>query len=203
MMAGRSKGRSKAKEIPQWKLDMMRAEEGATSSPPKPSDAVSTSAAPAPSGGTSGGSNKRAREEEAPAVSDAAAEFKRKAEAAVRAHDVLSTEVGCGAGDDDDDDDDDDADLSKYQLVDDDDDQVVVNTGPKEPALTREQQLLMREEAWGHTARKSTRTFMVDDNLNSEEQSAGRERTQERKAIMAGASAIPKLPTSFAGAGGR
>ena len=81
----------------------------------------------------------------------------------------------------DDDDDDDDVDLSAYQLEDDDDEEEA--RGPKPPAwpayaeLTREEMLLRREMLDGGGP-KSRKTFLVEDNENSIEKSAGSERSR-------------------------
>ena len=81
----------------------------------------------------------------------------------------------------DDDDDDDDVDLSSYQLEDDDEEEEA--RGPKPPAwpayaeLTREEMLLRREMLDGGGP-KSRKTFLVEDNENSIEKSAGSERSR-------------------------
>ena len=157
--------RGKAKEVPQWKLDMLRAEAEAaeTSSAASAPAAVDTAAGTAAGAqdGPSDQSSKRARE-----------------------------------FDDDDGDDDDDKDLSAYQLGDDDDDAGNSITVVQDQQLTREQQLLMRESRLGGP-RKSTKTFMVEDAINSEEQSAGRERTIERAKTKVAAAGM--LPGGFTG----
>ena len=82
---------------------------------------------------------------------------------------------------DDDDDDDDDVDLSAYQLEDEDDDDEEARgpaagvAGVRE--LTREEMLLRREMLDGGGP-KSRKTFLVEDNENSIEKSAGSERSR-------------------------
>jgi hypothetical protein len=174
---------SKAKEVPQWKLDMMAAESAGSSQP---------TAAPAAAAAAEGASDTGAPVSEAAQYLNQYLKRRREDDDSPKR-----------PREEDDDDDDDDVDLSKYQFGDDDDEEEVVNTGTKGPQLTREQQLLMREAQYGGP-KKSTRTFTVEDSLNSEEQSLGRERSQQRKQVMANASStgLPtKLPASFGGRG--
>ena len=148
--AKRKKPEAKA-PIPQWKLDMMAAEASQSSA---------TGASPSKPTDADADAAKRARVD-----ADAGA----------------SSSAAPPPPPDDDDDDDDDVDLSAYQLEDDDDEEEA--RGPKPPAwpayaeLTREEMLLRREMLDGGGP-KSRKTFLVEDNENSIEKSAGSERSR-------------------------
>ena len=90
-----------------------------------------------------------------------------------------------GGGDDDDDDDDDNVDLSAYDLGDEDkarEDQASSAPPPPQYQPSREELLLMREAAdSGRADQRSRKTFFIDDNLESQEKSAGKERRQDLK----------------------
>ena len=150
--AKRKKPEAKA-PIPQWKLDMMAAEASQSSA---------TGASPSKS-----------------AAADADADAAKRAR--VDADAGASSSAAPPPPPDDDDDDDDDVDLSAYQLEDDDDEEEA--RGPKPPAwpayaeLTREEMLLRREMLDGGGP-KSRKTFLVEDNENSIEKSAGSERSR-------------------------
>ena len=149
--AKRKKPEAKA-PIPQWKLDMMAAEASQSSA---------TGASPSK------------------AAADADADAAKRAR--VDADAGASSSAAPPPPDDDDHDDDDDVDLSAYQLEDDDDEEEA--RGPKPPAwpayaeLTREEMLLRREMLDGGGP-KSRKTFLVEDNENSIEKSAGSERSR-------------------------
>ena len=149
--AKRKKPEAKA-PIPQWKLDMMAAEASQSSA---------TGASPSK------------------AAADADADAAKRAR--VDADAGASSSAAPPPPPDDDDDDDDDVDLSAYQLEDDDDEEEA--RGPKPPAwpayaeLTREEMLLRREMLDGGGP-KSRKTFLVEDNENSIEKSAGSERSR-------------------------
>ena len=148
--AKRKKPEAKA-PIPQWKLDMMAAEASQSSA---------TGASPSKPTDADADAAKRARVD-----ADAGA----------------SSSAAPPPPPDDDDDDDDDVDLSAYQLEDEDDEEEA--RGPKPPAwpayaeLTREEMLLRREMLDGGGP-KSRKTFLVEDNENSIEKSAGSERSR-------------------------
>ena len=149
--AKRKKPEAKA-PIPQWKLDMMAAEASQSSA---------TGASPSKS-----------------AAADADADAAKRARVDA---DAGASSSAAPPPPDDDDDDDDDVDLSAYQLEDDDDEEEA--RGPKPPAwpayaeLTREEMLLRREMLDGGGP-KSRKTFLVEDNENSIEKSAGSERSR-------------------------
>ena len=151
--AKRKKPEAKA-PIPQWKLDMMAAEASQSSA---------TGASPSKS-----------------AAADADADAAKRARVDADAG-ASSSAAPPPPPPDDDDDDDDDVDLSAYQLEDDDDEEEA--RGPKPPAwpayaeLTREEMLLRREMLDGGGP-KSRKTFLVEDNENSIEKSAGSERSR-------------------------
>ena len=150
--AKRKKPEAKA-PIPQWKLDMMAAEASQSSA---------TGASPSK-----------------PAATDVDADAAKRAR--VDADAGASSSAAPPPPPPDDDDDDDDVDLSAYQLEDDDDEEEA--RGPKPPAwpayaeLTREEMLLRREMLDGGGP-KSRKTFLVEDNENSIEKSAGSERSR-------------------------
>lgn len=171
--------KKEAKEVPQWKLDMLRAE---SESLARSSDRGSSS-----SNATLG---KRAR--------DADAQELRGEDSLACARPSTSSAPEPPpppkAAEDDDDDDDDNFDPSNYTLGDDDEEDAN-ETMPMPPfapvhELTVEQQLLMREAKYG--ARKS-KTYYVEDQQASLVDTPGRERADLAKHLKkyAGGAAVP------------
>ena len=149
--AKRKKPEAKA-PIPQWKLDMMAAEASQSSA---------TGASPSK------------------AAADADADAAKRAR--VDADAGASSSAAPPPPPDDDDDDDDDVDLSAYQLEDDDDEEEGARAQAAGVAGVR------RAHARGDAAAprdarrrrpKSRKTFLVEDNENSIEKSAGSERSR-------------------------
>jgi hypothetical protein len=160
MMPTRRPKGGKEKEVPQWKLDMLRAETETAEPEGEPTA-------------------KRQREEISTASDHAAEHDGGKAHAA-KDRDVAE----------DDDDDDDDVDLSAYDLGSNDASAELEFTGRLAPlpALTREELLLRREAAEGGGRRG--KTFFIDDSKASQELSLGGERSKDRKRALEMASRL-------------
>ena len=199
---GRGRGKDQAKEIPAWKQALLDADR-----PTAVSSAASSTKRPLDdddgTGGDDRGGEPSAKRPATTEVEDAPPSSSSEREPAAAA--AGPSEGSAPDLPPDDDDDDEDFDESNYRLGDDDGEEevqaaVVPGSGPAAPSA--EELLNMREAIYG--ARKSTKTFLIEDDLNSIEKTAGAERSAARRHVAVQLKAVARqdsrgLPTAFGG----
>lgn len=169
----------KDREVPQWKLDMLAGEEAAAAgaSAKTDIDVVSSSR-----------ENAAAAEERRHTgnAEDRGEDNGREERSAPNLRPEDDEHAGDkDNGDDDDDDDDENFDASAYELGGNDDQNDEGEEEEKgwvpQPEMTAEEKLLAREQLYGLSS--SRKTFFLEDQNQSEEKSAGRERAMDRKRL--------------------
>ena len=198
---GRGRGKDQAKEIPAWKQALLDADR-----PTAVSSAASSTKRPLDDDDGTGGDD-RGGEPSAKRPATTEGEDAPPSSSSEREPAAAAAGPSEGSAPDlpPDDDDDEDFDESNYRLGDDDGEEevqaaVVPGSGPAAPSA--EELLNMREAIYG--ARKSTKTFLIEDDLNSIEKTAGAERSAARRHVAVQLKAVARqdsrgLPTAFGG----